>query len=429
MAKFLKLYAHLILLMSLSPIGVFANWSLQNSGVSNNLNSVVFLDTNTGFAVGNTGILLQTSDGGKLWSVINSGTKSNLNEICFTNKTTGWVCGDGGIIKKTTDAGKTWTDQNSGTSLNLESIYFYDTKFGWAVGDAQRIVSTENGGAKWTIESYTPYDASVVFRNVKFIAPNIGWIVGDAAHIVRKSSGSSNWYSSKLDGISDFTRFNKIYFFNQNTGWIVGRRASLVFSKLELLKTNDTGNNWHITHPDPNGDMGLEELNDVQFINLNRGWAVGQDGKIINSKNGGVSWVLQESVVTKTLNSVFFVDENNGWIVGNNGLILSTTNGGETDTNVPNVRDHTIGDFSLKQNYPNPCNSSTVIEFELNKPAYVTLNILNVSGQTVAQLSRSELLPGVHKIPFQTNGLASGIYFYQLTTNQKVQIKRLLYLQ
>ncbi len=72
----------------------------------------------------------------------------------------------------------------------------------------------------------------------------------------------------------------------------------------------------------------VNDLYDVFFINENRGWAVGYNGTIINSTNGGIVWTPQESGTSRTINSVFFTDHLTGWAVGQYGTILKTTNGG-----------------------------------------------------------------------------------------------------
>jgi photosystem II stability/assembly factor-like uncharacterized protein len=428
-AKDAKFIQKIIYIMLFFAATVSADWIPQNSGVIKTLNAVKFIDNSIGIVVGKTGVILRTVDSGDQWSRVISGTSNDLNGVFFINKTTGWICGDGGTILKTVDAGAHWTPQPSGTSLNLESIYFYNASLGWAVGDAQRIVTTDNGGAAWTIESYSPYDASVVFRSVHFIGPNSGWIVGDAAHIVRETSSTSGWFSSKINSISDFTRFNKVFFINQTTGWIVGRKASLVFSKLEILKTRNGGASWQITYPDPNVDMGLEALYDIQFINESLGWSVGQDGKIIHSSDGGNSWNLQVSDVLTTLNSISFVDDSNGWIVGSNGLILHTTNGGKTGAAVSSGKAQNVTDFLLKQNYPNPFNSSTIIEFELAQSTTINVSVYSMAGKHIATLANGSFIPGLQQIQFEANGLASGVYLCKLSTDRSVYVKRMLLLQ
>ena len=71
-------------------------------------------------------------------------------------------------------------------------------------------------------------------------------------------------------------------------------------------------------------------LFDVEFVNDERGWAVGRGGAIISTADGGESWTSQASGYELALNAVEFVDESNGWVVGQLGLILNTRDGGST---------------------------------------------------------------------------------------------------
>jgi len=64
----------------------------------------------------------------------------------------------------------------------------------------------------------------------------------------------------------------------------------------------------------------------------NNGWAVGSNGTIITTSNGGVSWTSNSSGISNYLFSVYFVDSSIGWISGSNGILLKTTDGGSTWT-------------------------------------------------------------------------------------------------
>lgn len=71
--------------------------------------------------------------------------------------------------------------------------------------------------------------------------------------------------------------------------------------------------------------------------------------------------------------------------------------------------------FTLKQAYPNPFNSRTMIEFELPSSALVTLRITDVLARDVVRIRDDEMLgPGRHTSPFDGSKLASGIYFYTI---------------
>ena len=70
----------------------------------------------------------------------------------------------------------------------------------------------------------------------------------------------------------------------------------------------------------------------VSFIDVNIGWAVGADGTILRTTDGGENWVSQTSGTTEWLSTVHFLNANTGISVGMGGTILKTTNGGETWT-------------------------------------------------------------------------------------------------
>lgn len=77
--------------------------------------------------------------------------------------------------------------------------------------------------------------------------------------------------------------------------------------------------------------------------------------------------------------------------------------------------------FELKQNYPNPFNSSTTIRFHLPVKSFVSLKIYDILGREVTTLLNSKteqsLDPGIYSIPWDANGVASGIYFCRIFVN------------
>lgn len=81
--------------------------------------------------------------------------------------------------------------------------------------------------------------------------------------------------------------------------------------------------------------------------------------------------------------------------------------------------------FELKQNFPNPFNPSTTIQFQLNQARQVTLTVYNAIGQAVATLVDSRLRAGSHQVQFDAANLSSGIYLYRLSSPETdIQITR-----
>jgi len=85
--------------------------------------------------------------------------------------------------------------------------------------------------------------------------------------------------------------------------------------------------------------------------------------------------------------------------------------------------------FSLGQNYPNPFNPSTIIEFALPNPGFVTLSIFNTLGEQVATLVSENLTAGSYKYEWDASELTSGIYFYQLSAGNFVETKKMVLLK
>ena len=71
------------------------------------LNDMYFLDAHTGWAVGESGVVLKTTDGGATWTVKNAGTTAPLRSVHFVDAHRGWAIGGRGIIFKTTDGSET----------------------------------------------------------------------------------------------------------------------------------------------------------------------------------------------------------------------------------------------------------------------------------------------------------------------------------
>jgi hypothetical protein len=70
--------------------------------------------------------------------------------------------------------------------------------------------------------------------------------------------------------------------------------------------------------------------------------------------------------------------------------------------------------FALMQNFPNPFNPATTIQYALPQRSHVTLEVFNVLGQPVATLVNGEVEAGEHAVQFDAAGLASGVYFCRM---------------
>jgi hypothetical protein len=85
--------------------------------------------------------------------------------------------------------------------------------------------------------------------------------------------------------------------------------------------------------------------------------------------------------------------------------------------------------FSLAQNFPNPFNPTTTIQFSLPQAGDVTLKIYNLLGEEVKTLVNEYKELGNHSVQFNANSLASGIYFYRIQAGSFVETKKMILLK
>lgn len=152
------------------------------------LSSVFFLNSNTGWIVGNRGIILHTTNGGDQWERLHSGTTLHLQAINFGDSDSGIIIGDRrialgedrendkkaiGKIFYTNDGGKNWRVTWEKNPVLLTGLYFLDANTGWITAetlDGNLLLFSENGGKTWketalNIYGYSPYSPYFIDRN------------------------------------------------------------------------------------------------------------------------------------------------------------------------------------------------------------------------------------------------------------------------
>jgi len=113
---------------------------------------------------------------------------------------------------------------------------------------------------------------------------------------------------------------NDVKFVGEDSVWAVGDDGLIIHS-------SDGGFTWINQR---HSSSSYRDLNQVFFINWLTGWAVGDYGSILSTTDGGFSWKKQTSNTGEHLYGIHFIDQKNGWIVGGNGVLLQTTDGGKT---------------------------------------------------------------------------------------------------
>ena len=374
------------------------------------------------------------------WIIQNSGTTNALYDIEFINEHTGWCCGDGVIIK-TTNGGTNWIQQTNGVPFETYfGIHPVDSNIVYAVGFYRTFIKTTNGGTSWfTLDSGGVGTGS--YMCVFFINKNTGWIsnwespdfgvkkttdggatlvlysyldfpkdlyfkdslngigVQNTALIHKTTNGGVNWQINQLASSGDFYR---VSFINKDTGYTASTRA--------VYKTTNFGVSWDSVGKIP---QDIYDVTSIEFSNNNTGWA-GTQAQIFKTTNGGGYWFLQ--VTTGVVYSIFSIHDSIVWTCGNAGRIWNTTNGGTS--NIENISSHIPENISLFQNYPNPFNSQTTIKFDIKEKGNYSLVIYDCLGRKREELFNEYLSVGSYKINFNADKLSSGVYFYSLYSSK-----------
>ena len=82
--------------------------------------------------------------------------------------------------------------------------------------------------------------------------------------------------------------------------------------------------------------------------------------------------------------------------------------------------------FSLANNYPNPFNPSTKIQYTLPTNEFVSLKVYDIIGREVATLVNQQQSAGVYDVNFNASNLTSGIYFYKIDAGSFVDVKKMM---
>jgi len=296
-----------------------------------NLHAVDFVDTQAGWISGYHSVFNTLTGGWNpitstgLWSaqylpfddMSGNDVNTSLRGVDFIDRDFGVAVGDFGMIMKTKTGGIDWDVVSlapSGTTLN--DVSMYDEQNGTAVGVGGTVLRTNSGGDTWSDNSATP---TVEFNGVSHLGGISAetWIVGDNGAIASFDDYSGAPMVIQPSGTTE--NLNGIDFFGQQ-GWLAGNNGTILVSS-----PSSTSIAWS-----PQTSGVSEDLSDIDFVDANNGWAVGTNGTILNTANGGSSWNPQTSNTTATLNSVSFADSQNGWVVGDASTILVTSDGGTT---------------------------------------------------------------------------------------------------
>lgn len=290
------------------------------------------------FAIAFIGLTCHSAFGQGAWFLQTNPTTDPGESMQFVSATEGWIGLKSNQLLHTTNAGTTWsvvtpnsTDVTDGMDAPGSRISFISTTTGWAfktLGSNNSplgavLYKTTNGGSTWsrTVLSTTIGDAAI---QVQFVDANNGWVLifnmnTSTPTFLKTTNGGTTWTTTNGGGI--------FYYVNATTGYSFSAGPNQL-PPYTIYKTTDGGTTWTPQYTDSTSG----EIKDLQFTDVNNGWAVGANGKFFKTSNGGATWNLSIYNPNYDSNKVHFINSNIGWISshaqGYNPIMIHTTNGG-----------------------------------------------------------------------------------------------------
>ena len=300
------------------------------------LADVCFVDPEHGWAVGDRGTIWHTEDGGKHWHLQESNVACRLDSVDFIDRQTGWAAGgsshpythtSSGVLLRTSDGGRHWSEGPKLLLPALKRVRFFNPRRGWAIGGSSAmfpsgVFLSDDGGRSW---DPLHGERTGGWRGGDLLDPGTGALAGRSgtAAIVRQRriepAQSSRFGLRGIAGIELVPEIEpRIY------GWLIGQGGL-------VMMTADLGTTWQT----PPGDLPEGVATEFDFAALEvrgpKAWIAGSPGtRILHSPDAGHTWLAVPTGQNLPIEALCFADDEHGWAVGQMGTILATTDGGKS---------------------------------------------------------------------------------------------------
>ncbi|MDR3666796.1 MAG: T9SS type A sorting domain-containing protein [Ignavibacteriaceae bacterium] len=430
----LKRLTLLILLFSFAEFSYpQASWSYLSTIPSGaDISSISVVDQNVIFVAAKGNGLFRSLNGGTTWELKNTGLAANgdLYGISATDSLNCWVgwlntAGAPASLYRTTNGGTSWTLQWTMSGSFPDGIKMFTPDYGIFIGDPigngqpYQFRSTTNAGATWNLSPTAPVASNEygVINAFEYIDTSIIWVgsantiaTATTAKIYRTTTGmNGTWSSTTINGTAGTQGlyYQAIGFIDKNNG-LAGSNSG------DIVKSNDGGVTWTPVAP-PNGEaafgaidmFGFKDGSNVIMMSTVDATAY----HCFKTTDLGTSWtelVLPTEASTTGIQHMQFVNGSLGFAGGIAGVVIKYS----TPTSVNPENNLIPADYKVSQNFPNPFNPSTVINYQLPQSSYVSLKVYNSLGQEVATLVNGFISAGTHDVQFNASNLSSGVYFY-----------------
>jgi len=240
-------------------------------------------------------------------------TRDRIYGVHLVDKDNIWLCGNYGKILKSKDGGRSWIIQQSNTEHHLQDISAWDVNKAVAVGNEGVLLTTDDGGNHWAEMDVPKTEVADKLIRVHTYADGEAWAVGEYGKILHSVDYGQTWIQARE---SEDVILNDIIKLPNQTVITVGEFGRILISM-------DNGQHWAEVETEAESESSLMALD---FINESEGVAVGLDGLILRTQDGGMSWqqsTQHDYEMHEHLMDVVWDTTRQGWfVVGNKGVWL-----------------------------------------------------------------------------------------------------------
>lgn len=431
-----------------------ATWVQVSQGIGTTLRDIEMWDEERGLAIGHSGVVLWTTNGGVDWvprrPLVEFGDGANeFFAVATAAPDFAYAVGDYGYLARTTNGGFDWQLMTSPEDRPdiVQEVDFVSTEVGWFAvpccgGTNRGLYETNDGGVTWIQNEAA---GGGIYVDVDFLDEDTGFALRTTdfgSVLARTTNGGATWSSFAVDP-TRYVELIHIAFVDATHGWGVGGTASDDGTYLDAYigRTTDGGATWvrqGITLPPPPiGLYGLNVLNDVCFTSPTDAWCVGNRGDIYRTTNAGADWEEIDPGVLPLgqpaeLYAVAVTPAGRIFTCGLSGQLYASP--GPVSAEVPSPGDF-VGSGGkatatiLGHPVPNPTESGFRVSLDLPRSGHVTLDVIDALGRKIATLVDREVEAGRREMDWdvrQSLGAVGGVYFLRLRVDGTTEIQRLV---
>jgi photosystem II stability/assembly factor-like uncharacterized protein len=293
----------------------------------NNLIDIQFVGNALGFAVGQYGTLITTTDGGRSWQILNNNLPYNYtySRVAFSDSLHGTVLGQiwissttRAVIFGSDDGGNTWNERFDIDSATFNDISFANRLDGIVVGEVGRarrgvLLRTTDGGQDW---SRIEVNLGGSLHQIELVNRTFGFVCSDSA-LWQSANQGATWNRVVCPGLPAWT---KITFCNENWGYADGYYG--------LYRTVDGALTWSEI-----ADPSYNQFNKLIFANPSVGMGLtSSSNRIYSTFDGGYNWTRSPAANCYALRSLSSADLDHWSAVGGQGCIFASSDHGSTWT-------------------------------------------------------------------------------------------------